>query len=410
MSDIKYSDKGVTYPKGFLVAATNAGIKNNRDDMAMIVSEVPAECAIVVTSNKVKAAPVLWDKEITDNKAPKKAVVVNVGSANACTGEEGYQNSKKTAEQAAALIGCKPEEVLVSSTGVIGVQLDMDKISSGVDTLFQNLTNDSETAKKASYAILTTDLVPKRASAEFFIDDKKVRIGAMAKGSGMIRPNMATMLSFACTDVNIEQSVLQEALSKITQDTYNMISVDGDMSTNDTAIVLANGLAENSCITDLESKEGQLFYEALLEVEKTLAKAIVRDGEGATKFIEVRVHNAANNKEARNIAKDVCESSLVKTAIFGEDANWGRVLSTIGAADATVDEKKIELNFFNDLGNLELFKHGKPVDFSEEEASRILANNEIIIDINMNEGSGEATGWGCDLTYDYVKINGDYRT
>lgn len=410
MNKIIYGDNGVTYPDGFLVSAVNAGIKENRDDMALIYSEVPAECAIVVTSNKVKAAPVLWDKEITADGSKKKAAVINVGSANACTGDEGYKNSKDTAKLAAKLLGTEPEEILVSSTGVIGVQLDMDKINNGVKLLANNLSKGESNDKKAAGAILTTDTKIKTASAEFKLGDKIVKIGAMAKGSGMIRPNMATMISYACTDANISQEVLQEALSLITQDTYNMISVDGDMSTNDTAVVLANGLAENSKIESLDSDFGKIFYEALFEVEKTLAKAIVEDGEGATKFVEVNVKKAKDDEQARLIAKAIAESNLVKTALFGNDANWGRILSSAGSSGADLEEEKVVLNLYNDKGNLLLFENGKPVTFDEDLAFDILNNSEVYIDFQVNLGNSDATAWGCDLTYEYVKINGEYRT
>lgn len=410
MKDIKYSNYGVTYPKGFKSAGINAGIKEDRNDMALVYSEVPAECAIVVTSNSVKAAPVIWDKEITKNGEKKQAVVVNVGSANACTGEQGLENTKKTAEKAGSLLDLKPEEILICSTGVIGQQLDMNKINNGVELLIENLNSSDLNAIDASKAILTTDTITKTASAELILNGKTVRIGAMAKGSGMIRPNMATMLSFCCTDVNIDQKVLQEMLSLITLDTYNMISVDGDMSTNDTAIVLANGLAENDRITSLDSKEGKLFFSALFHVEETLAKLIVQDGEGATKRIQVDVKNAKSKEDARKLAKSVVESSLVKTAIFGQDANWGRIMSSLGQADAEFDLNKSILEIASNNGSLLLFKDKKPIPFDEDEALHILSDNDIFITIDCNLGSDNATAWGCDLTYDYVKINGDYRT
>lgn len=408
--NISYSDYGVTYPKGFFAASYAAGLKPDRLDMALIYSEVPAVCALVTTSNKVKAAPVLWDRAITADGSLKRAAVINVGSANACTGEQGLENARTTAARAAQALSLQEKDVIVSSTGVIGVQLEMEKMLPAVDAMAANLSRTEKAGKDVAHAILTTDTVIKTASAEFEIAGKTVRIGAMAKGSGMIRPNMATMLSYACTDCAVTQPVLQQALSKIAEDTYNMISVDGDMSTNDTAVVLANGMAENPVIDSLDSAEGQVFYQALFEVEKRLANAIVRDGEGATRFIEVRVSGARTDQDARALARSVVESSLVKAAVFGRDANWGRVLCALGYAEADFDPERVQLVFSSPAGEMTLFKEGRPVAFDEAQALEILSADAVAIDVLMNLGASQATAWGCDLSYEYVTINAEYRS
>lgn len=401
---------GITYPKGFYAASAAVGLQKNRDDMAMICSEVPAVCAVLTTTNKVFAAPVRWDREIIEKSPMKRAVVINSGNANACTGEQGYQDSVATAATAAALLDVNSEDVLVSSTGVIGVPMPMDKILCGVEKLAKSLNNTAQAGDAAAHAILTTDTVAKTASAEFCINGRTIRLGGMAKGSGMIRPNMATMLSYVTTDASVDAEVLRDALLRITEDTYNMISVDGDMSTNDTVVVMANGLAENETITSLNSPEGKLFYEALYNVNEKLATDIVRDGEGAGKFIEVQVSGAKNKNDARALARSVAESSLVKTAIFGEDANWGRVLCALGYAEADFNPDASELVFESANGALKLFSNGVPLPFSEEEAAKILAVPEIHILVNMHLGEAKATAWGCDLSYEYVKINGEYRS
>lgn len=403
----KYS---VTYPKGFEASAAAAGIKPGRDDMAMIYSEKPAAAALVSTTNKVKAAPVLWDQQIIKETMIKRAVVVNAGNANACTGEEGYNNTVRTADEAAKLLGLKPDEVFVSSTGVIGVQLPMDKISGGVRLLAGSLSDTAEAGDAAAHAILTTDLKTKTVSAVFMIGGTEVRIGSMAKGSGMIRPNMATMLSYTVTDADISAELLQEALDQITEDTYNMISVDGDMSTNDTCILMANGMSGAPAITSLDSEDGKVFFEAMKAVQTELAQSIVRDGEGATRMMEVNVYGAESKKDARTLARSVVESSLVKTAIFGADANWGRILCALGYADAAFDQYKAELKISSPGGELLMFENGVPQDFSEDKALQILSEPEIQIDVQVRLGPADATAWGCDLSYEYVKINGEYRS
>lgn len=407
MSEIKFENNSVDFPKGYEVYSVNCGLADkSRDDLTLIYSNVPAKCAIVFTKNQVKAAPVLWDQMITEDASDKQAIIINVKNANACTGIKGFENSEKTANLVSEMLDIKPSEVIVCSTGVIGEQLDFSKIENGIKLLEKEYKNKNIDGLKAASAILTTDTKIKTASAVFELDGKKIKIGAMCKGSGMIRPNMATMLSFVCTDCNIRQEVLQEALDLIVKDTYNMISVDGDMSTNDTALILANGLAENREITDLNSPEGKIFFKALLEIETELAKSIVKDGEGATKFVEVNISNAISKQDARTLARAVIESNLVKTAIFGEDANWGRIVSSLGASEAKFDPNKTIL----EINGLPIFKNGEIFTEFLDEIDKSFKDKEIIIDINCNLGSDRATGWGCDLSYDYVKINGDYRT
>ena len=401
---------GVTAPKGFKASGAATGLKpNNQLDIALIESDVEAVPAIVTTQNAVKAAPVLWDNQIVKKDKQKiKAVLVNSGNANACTGEQGLLDVKTEAECVSQHFNCDPNQVFISSTGVIGVPLPIKEITDTVPTLVQNLSIDGQS--DASRAILTTDLVPKTVAVEIEIGGKTVHIGAMAKGSGMICPNMATMLSFVTTDADIDQACLQKMLSVIAMDTYNMMSVDGDMSTNDTVLVLANGLAGNDKITESNIGAYTKFFDALYFVNASIVKSIVKDGEGATKYIEVHVNNADSRGDARILAKAVVNSNLVKTAIFGEDANWGRVLSSIGATGVKFSPNTVSLTFSNSVGSILLLDHGKPTSFDEKQASDILKQKEIIINIDMGEGIYKATAWGCDLSYDYVKINAEYRT
>lgn len=401
---------GVTASKGFKACGATTGLKsNNRLDIALIESEVEAIPAIVTTQNAVKAAPVLWDNQIVKKDKQKiKAVLINSGNANACTGEQGLLDVKTEAKCVSQYFDCDPEQIFISSTGVIGVPLPIKEITGTIPTLVNNLSVDGQS--DASRAILTTDLVPKTVAVETEIDGKTIHIGAMAKGSGMICPNMATMLSFVTTDANIEQACLQKMLSIIAEDTYNMMSVDGDMSTNDTVLVLANGLAGNDKITESNIGAYTKFFEALYFVNESIVKSIVKDGEGATKYIEVHVDHAESRGDARILAKAVVNSNLVKTAIFGEDANWGRVLSSIGATGVKFAPETVSLTFSNSKGSLLLLDHGKPVPFDEEQASELLKQKEVIINVDMGEGIYKATAWGCDLSYDYVKINAEYRT
>ncbi|MDD4507931.1 MAG: bifunctional glutamate N-acetyltransferase/amino-acid acetyltransferase ArgJ [Eubacteriaceae bacterium] len=402
---------GITAASGFKAGGISAGLKKESMlDLALIQSDVPATAAIVTTTNAVKAAPVTWDTNIVKKNHTLRAIIANSGNANACTGEQGLKNVEQEARSVAMELDCKIEEVAVASTGVIGVDLPINKITTVIPFLAQSISSDSKGSDCASRAILTTDLVPKVFSVSTTINGKKIHIGGIAKGSGMICPNMATMLSFITTDASISYDCLQTILTNTVQNTYNMMSVDGDMSTNDTVLVLANGVAGNSEIISPSSQEYQIFEEAFYHVNEVLAKSIVKDGEGATKFIQVSVYEADSEKNAKTLAKSVVKSNLVKTAFFGEDANWGRVLSSIGASGVPFKPENVSLSFKNNAGNVSLLKKGRPVKFEEEDANAILKEKNIEIEIFMGMGHAKAKSWGCDLSYEYVKINGEYRT
>ena len=401
---------GVTAARGFYAAATAAGIKKeNRKDMAMLYSEVPCAAAGTFTTNLVKAAPVKWDQKQVYEKPFAQAVICNSGIANACTGEEGMACCAMTAEVAAGALNIPEDRVLVASTGVIGQQLPMTAIAEGIRRMAPLLSDTLESGTMAAQAIMTTDTVKKEVAVTFELDGKKVTVGGMCKGSGMIHPNMCTMLGFVTTDVKISKELLQEALSQSIQDTFNMVSVDGDTSTNDTVLLLANGMAGNEEITEKNESYG-LFCQALNEVNTFLAKAIAADGEGATALFEVKVIHAKDKEQAVTLSKSVITSSLTKAAIFGHDANWGRILCAMGYSGAQFDPEKVDLYFESAAGKLKIIEDGVAVDYSEEEATRILSEKEVTALIDMKMGDAEATAWGCDLTYDYVKINADYRS
>ena len=401
---------GVTAAKGFLAAGVEAGIKyQNRKDMAMVYSKTPCRAAGVFTTNVVKAAPVLWDKEVVESEWEAQAIVVNSGIANACTGKLGYEYCRETAGAAADALEISPQSVLICSTGVIGMQLPMEKMTEGVRMLAKAIKPGEEVGTDAAKAIMTTDTRNKQVAVKVMIGGKEVTIGGMCKGSGMIHPNMCTMLAFVTTDVNISKKLLQEALSADVQDTFNMVSVDGDTSTNDTLLVLANGQAENPEITE-KGADYDTFVEALHYVNETLAKKIAGDGEGATALFEVKVIHADNKEDAKTLAKSVITSSLAKAALFGHDANWGRILCALGYSGAKFDPEAIELYLESSAGKILIFKDGMAADYSEEEATRILSCSEVTALVDMKMGEAEATAWGCDLTYDYVKINADYRS
>lgn len=401
---------GVTAAKGFCAAAAEAGIKyKNRKDMAMIYSKTPCKTAGVFTSNVVKAAPVLWDKKIVESRGDTHAVVINSGIANACTGKLGYEYCRETAQEAADALEITLENVLICSTGVIGMQLPVEKLTGGVCMLAKELSESEEAGTEAAKAIMTTDTRNKQVAVRVKLGGKEVTVGGMCKGSGMIHPNMCTMLAFVTTDVNISQKLLQEALSEDVKATFNMISVDGDTSTNDTLLVLANGEAGNAEITE-KNEDYQIFAEALHFVNEALAKKIAGDGEGATALFEAKVVHADTLENARTLAKSVITSSLTKAAVFGHDANWGRILCALGYSGAAFDPEKIELYLESSAGKILIFKDGTAADYSEEEAERILSSSEVTALVDMKMGDAEATAWGCDLTYDYVKINADYRS
>ena len=401
---------GVTAAKGFLAAGVEAGIKyQNRKDMAMVYSKTPCRAAGVFTTNVVKAAPVLWDKEVVESEWEAQAIVVNSGIANACTGKLGYEYCRETAGAAADALEISPQSVLICSTGVIGMQLPMEKMTEGVRMLAKAIKPGEEAGTDAAKAIMTTDTRNKQVAVKVTIGGKEVTIGGMCKGSGMIHPNMCTMLAFVTTDVNISKKLLQEALSADVQDTFNMVSVDVDTSTNDTLLVLANGQAGNHEITE-KGADYDTFVEALHYVNETLAKKIAGDGEGATALFEVKVIHADNKEDAKTLAKSVITSSLTKAALFGHDANWGRILCALGYSGAKFDPEAIELYLESSAGKILIFKDGMAADYSEEEATRILSCSEVTALVDMKMGEAKATAWGCDLTYDYVKINADYRS
>ena len=401
---------GVTAAKGFEAAGVEAGIKyKNRMDMALVYSQVPCKAAGTFTTNVVKAAPVKWDQKVVYEHGYAQAVIINAGVANACTGAEGYGYCLDTAKAAAKAFGISEESVLVASTGVIGMQLPMDKILAGVEMLSKAKGDSLEHGTLASKAIMTTDTVNKEIAVEVELGGKTVTIGGMCKGSGMIHPNMCTMLGFVTTDVNISKELLLKALQEDVKDTYNMVSVDGDTSTNDTVLLLANGLAGNAEITE-ENEDYKTFCEALNVVNTFLARKIAGDGEGATALFEVKVVNAASKEDAVILSKSVVTSSLTKAAIYGHDANWGRILCALGYSGVQFDPEKVDLYFESAAGKLKIIENGVSTGYSEEVATKILSEEEVTAIADMKMGEYSATAWGCDLTYDYVKINADYRS
>ena len=406
MGNFKIFDGGITSPEGFKASGLNIGLKKNKKDMALIASDVLAKGAGVFTKNKACAAPVLLCKEnIIGSKI--QAIIINSNNANACTGQEGYEDAVAMAEATAGELNISPKNVLVASTGVIGVPLPMEVILDGIKKAAGNLSYEGGPA--AAEAILTTDTCVKNIGVSVEIDGKQVTIGGIAKGSGMIEPDMATMLAFITTDANIEEGFLQRLLNDTVDKTYNMITVDGDTSTNDMVGVMANGLAKNTVI-DEKHPEAEKFEEAFYYVNEYLAKLIVRDGEGATKFIEIEVINAGSAVDAKKVIKSILNSNLVKTAFFGEDANWGRIICSIGysGADFNIDEIEVLLGKEGDM--IKIIKDGRGTDFDEQYIERILKERDLKIIVDLKRGSESAKGWGCDLSYDYVKINVSYRS
>ena len=407
---MKVRTGGVTAAKGFEAAGAEAGIKyKNRKDMAIVYSRRPCVLAGTFTSNVVKAAPVLWDKKVVEESPFGQAVIINAGIANACTGKEGYSYCDRTAKAAAKALGIPEESVLVASTGVIGMQLPIDRIEDGVVKLTKLKEATLAAGTQAAEAIMTTDTRSKQVAAEFEVGGVKVTIGGMCKGSGMIHPNMCTMLAFVTTDAVISKELLTKAVKEDVVDTFNMISVDGDTSTNDTLLVMANGMAENPEIKD-NTPEYEEFKAALHYINESLAKMMAGDGEGATALFETKVIGADTKEHARILSKSVICSSLTKAAIYGHDANWGRILCALGYSGVQFDPEKIELFFESKSGRIQIYKDGVATNYSEEEASKILADPEVTVLVDMKMGDQTATAWGCDLTYDYVKINADYRS
>ena len=397
---------GVTAAAGFRAAGTHIGFKKVKKDIALLISDCDAATAAVFTTNRVKAAPVIWDQGVVKGGVAR-AVLINSGNANACTGKKGLSDAEESAEIVAALAGTEKGKVYICSTGVIGVPLDMSRIKDGAAVLFPLVS--AHGGEDAADAICTTDTFRKEAAVTVDINGHTVTIGGMAKGSGMIHPNMATMLAFVTTDAVISSKTLQQILGNTVEDTFNMISVDGDTSTNDTCIVMANGKAGNEEI--LPGTEAYAaFEEGMRYVLGELAKLITRDGEGAGRFIEMNVVNALSEKDAKILARSVISSSLVKAAFFGSDANWGRILCAMGYSGADFDPSLVDLSFSSPKGTIETVKGGEPLPFSEEKAKEILLEKEITVTADCHQGSAKATAWGCDLTYDYVRINGDYRS
>lgn len=397
----------VTSPKGFKANGIHCGIKEGttKKDLALVYSEVPCTCAGMYTNNKVKCAPIYVTKENLKNNIAQ-AVIVNSGNANCCTGQDGLDKAKEETIVLAKELNINPNDVLVASTGVIGVPLNVNAIKSGIPDLVKGLCKDGSLAASA---IMTTDTVKKEVACTFEIGGKEVTIGAIAKGSGMIEPNMGTMLSFISTDVKISADILNTALREAVNVSYNRISVDGDTSTNDTVLIFANGMAENEIIST-KNDDYYAFVEALKYVTITIAKKLAKDGEGATKLIECTVDGCKNEKDGVVFAKSVITSSLVKTAMFGADANWGRILCALGYAGLDFEPQKINVEFVSKSGSILVCQNGAQVEFSEDLAKKILLEDEITIKISMGLGDTSVTCYGCDLTYDYVKINGDYRS
>ncbi|MCI9620646.1 MAG: bifunctional glutamate N-acetyltransferase/amino-acid acetyltransferase ArgJ [Dorea sp.] len=401
---------GVTAAKGYEAASTAAGIKyTDRTDMAMIYSQAPCAAAGTFTTNVVKAAPVRWDQQVIAGGDSVQAVIVNSGIANACTGTEGFGYCKDTAKAAAEALGISESGVLIGSTGVIGKQIPIDKLTAGIKELAEKKNDTIANGTEAAKAIMTTDTFEKELAVTIEAGGRTVTIGGMAKGSGMIHPNMCTMLAFITTDAVIAKETLQKALSQDIKDTYNMISVDGDTSTNDTVILLANGLAENEEIVE-GTEDYQKFKEALHTVNEYLAKKIAGDGEGATALFEVQAVGCESVEQARTLAKSIVCSNLTKTAIAGHDANWGRILCAMGYSGAQFDPERVDLFFESKAGKIQIIENGTAVDYSEEEATKILSEPEVTAIADVKMGDKEATAWGCDLTHGYIEINADYRS
>ena len=427
---MKIIEGGVCAPKGFSVSSCAAGIKyENHPDMAMIFSETPCDYAGTFTSNVVKAAPVKFDMALLEKEAKISAVIVNTGKANASCGEEGMRICAETSKKAVSALSIQEDSVLVASTGVIGQNIDTEKIKAGIDMMKDTLERSTEAANRAAHAILTTDTHEKQVALSFEIDGKEVTIGAMTKGSGMIHPNMCTMLSFITTDIDMERSLLQKALLTCVKKSFNMISVDGDTSTNDSCILLSNGLSENKKIMSEDEEGYKIFLSALSVVTKFLAMSMAQDGEGATKLMECRVVNARSYDDAVTLSKSVIRSDLTKAAVFGNDANWGRIMCAMGYSGVSFDPDHTDIYILPGAGpeaELQSEAEGRPydyplpgyplardgvaADFSEEKATEILSGKHVIIVCDMKAGKEEARAFGCDLTYDYVKINGDYRS
>lgn len=401
---------GVTSPVGFKAAGLHVGIRKNKmkKDMAMLLSDVPANAAGVFTLNAVQAAPVIWDKNLVTKNGKCQVLVVNSGVANTCTGQAGYQDVVAMAEYTAEALGINKELVAVASTGVIGMRLPMETVFSGIDMLIPELDSDIDSGTDAANAIMTTDLYKKEIAVTLEIKGKQVTIGGMCKGSGMINPNLGTVLSFLTTDLNISTELLGKVLKKDVPDTYNMVSVDGDMSTNDTVMIFANGMAGNEELTE-EDEDFEAFVEAVRYINTSFVKKIASDGEGATKMFQVDIAGMSDKESARKLAKAIVSSNLVKCAMYGEDANWGRIVCAMGQSGISFDPYKVDIIIASVAGQLRIVQNGTTTDYDEKEATRILSEKQIRLIADMNMGEFGATAWGCDMTYDYIRINADYR-
>ncbi len=399
----EHKKMGITFPQGFQAAGVKAGIKKSGNlDLALIYTEKEAAVAGTFTKNQVAAAPVYVSKEVVKG-GKAHAICANAGCANACTGEQGLADARAMAKEAADAVGCAANEVIVASTGVIGVQLPMDKVKKGVKAAAAELSENGSV--NAGNAIITTDTYSKACATEVEIGGKKVRFGAIAKGSGMIQPDMATMLCFITTDAAIDQPLLQAALSEVVEVTFNMISIDGDMSTNDMAIVLANGAAGNATITK-KDKDYEIFRDTLKELCTGLSQRIAADGEGATKFLTIHVTGAKTFESAKQVGMSVAKSPLVKTAFFGEDPNWGRVICAVGYSGVPMEPEKTVVKF----GGIAVYDKGVGAKFDETALRKVMAEHDVVIDVELGLGNAEATVWSCDFSYEYVKINGEYHT
>ncbi len=409
-TNIKRIEGGVTYPAGFRASGIHCGLRKNKSkkDLALILADKLCNAAAIYTTNKVYGAPITVTREHLKN-GMARAAICNSGNANTCN-PDGVDKANAMCAALAAQLGIDENDIIITSTGVIGEPLPLEPILNGIPALCDSLGYDAENGYAAASAIMTTDTRLKQIAAETVIDGVKVKIGGMSKGSGMIQPNMATMLCFVTTDAHISSEALQTLLKRVADRTFNMISVDGDTSTNDTFSVMASGLAGNALIDDPDSESGKAF-EALLEyVCKYLARKMAADGEGASKLLECRVHGCDTLENARILAKSVINSPLVKTAMFGADANWGRILCALGYAGVEFDPHKVDVSFISDAGEINVCKNGGSVGFDEDKAKEILLKDSIVMDVNMNMGDACATAYGCDLTYEYVRINGDYRS
>lgn len=405
--DIKFTDGGVTAPKGFTANGIHCGIRKSKDkkDLALIFCEKECDTAAVYTQNLVCGAPITVTKNnISDGKA--RAVVCNSGIANTCNAD-GIEKAEGMCEITANALGISKSDIIVASTGVIGQPLDLEPVKNGINELVSGLNKNG--SDSAANAIMTTDTVKKEFACEFSLGGKPCHIGAISKGSGMIHPNMATMLAFITTDANISSEMLKASLLEVVADSFNMLSVDGDTSTNDTVAILASGLCENERITE-KNDDYRTFTLALSSICEKLVKLMAKDGEGATKLVECVVTGASDVKTAKTCAKAVICSSLVKAAMFGSDANWGRILCALGYSGVDIDVHRVDVKFSSDGGEIEVCKYGSGIDFSEELAKKVLSCDEVYILVDLKSGASCATAYGCDLTYDYVKINGDYRT